>query len=104
MSKNIANNLIKNIEFTKEYCARNHLILVRVDVPANIYFALQERCYNLGYNLEPIRENNINRIAINSVYGLTSAKFDIEQLCEVPINIKAGIKKPQYIMEMNNDD
>lgn len=91
MSKNITNNLIKNIELTKEYCARNHLILVRVDVPANIYFALQERCYNLGYNLEPTHENNINR-------------FDIEQLCEVPINIKAGIKKPQYIMEMNNDD
>lgn len=77
-------DLIKSIEFAKAYCSKNRMILVRVDVSPFVYQTLKERCHDL----KPLA--NISH-------------FDIEQLCGVSIGLNRDIKKPQYIMEMNDD-
>lgn len=87
MLEDATNNLKKSIETAIAYCAKNRMILVRVDVPPYIYCALKEHYCNLA-----------NEILIHPV------RFDIEQLCGVPICINKDIKKPQYVMEMNNGD
>jgi len=87
MSEDVVNNLKKSIEFAKAYCTENRMILVRVDVPPHIYHALKDHYCNL-----------VNEISIHP------CRFDVEQLYHVPIGINKDIKKPQYIMEMSNDD
>lgn len=86
MLEDATNNLKKSIEIAKAYCAKNRMILVRVDVPPLVYQALKAKCYNLKPEFNVL------------------SRFDIEQLCGVPISINENIRKPQYIMEMNNDD
>ena len=85
MLEDITKKLIKNIVFVKEYCVRNRMILVRVDVPPCIYNALKERYHNL------------KQLDIVS-------HFAIEQLCGASIGLSRDIKKPQYIIEMNDND
>lgn len=87
MLEDVVNNLKKSIEFSKAYCTKNRMILVRVDVPPHIYHVLKDHYCDLA-----------NEILIHP------CRFDVEQLCNVPIGINEGIKKPQYIMEMSNDD
>ena len=86
MLEDAINNLEKAIEFAKAYCAKNRMILVRVDVPPYVYSALKAKCYNLKPEFNMV------------------SHFDIEQLCGVPIGLNRDIKKPQYIMEMSGDD
>lgn len=82
MSEDVVNNLIKSVEFAKAYCTENRMILVRVDVPPHIYHTLKDHYCKY-----------VNEISIHPCrfYG-------------VPIGINKDIKKPQYIMEMSNDD
>lgn len=84
MSRNATNKFIKNIRFAKKHCAKNRMVLVRIDVPPSVYIMLRSTLYNL-------KEFTIE----NGLLG---------DLCNVPINLNTSIKKPQYIMEMTNDD